>query len=104
MSLLKDFKEQHLAVRKRDLIKEALNPVNWYDTISHRHQRAERGYSNQDAWDAGTHVLQVTSGLLKELASAKAYLNWEDYFKTNYKTRGYENFEEVIKDIDDYLA
>lgn len=78
--------------------------MNLYRTMHHRYQRAERGWSDRDTWDTGGYLLEVTSGMLKELAGEKSYLKWDDYFSTNFKSKVYGDFDEVIKDIDDYIA
>lgn len=74
------------------------------DKIEHYTQRAKRGWSDQDTWGGGEHILAVTSGVLRKLGDKKSHINWDLYFKMNYQTRGYNTLEEVAQDIDDFLA
>ena len=104
MSFIKDYHDQHLTLLKRYWWKELINPRNIYYTAKHRYQRAERGYSDRDIWNGGDHILDVATGVLKGLAQEKNYLKWDEYFKSNYKSKVYEDFEGVIKDLDDYIA
>lgn len=104
MSVIKDFKQQNLHLRKRYWLRESLNANNWKRVIIARKQRAERGWADRDVWNGGDHILRVTSGILKELGGEKSHVDWDDYFKTNYQTRGYNNLLEVANDIDNYLA
>lgn len=104
MSLLRDYKDHHLTLAKKYWWRQIINPVNLYRTMQHRHQRAERGWSDRDAWNAGDHILSVTSGMLKDLAESQERFDWAEYFETNYKTNGYASLAEVAADIDEYIA
>lgn len=105
MSLIKDYHDQHLTMLKRYWWKELINPRNLYRSIQWRHQRAERGWSDRDAWNADGHILPVLSGLLTRLGDEKSHVDWDEYFRANYKeVGGYNSLNDVAKDIDDYIA
>jgi hypothetical protein len=87
------------------MLRELLNPMNWYREFKYDHQRMTRGWCDRDTWDTGRHLLYITSGMLRQLANDKRHVtDWPAYFKMNYNNnRGYTDLKEVADDIDAYL-
>ena len=79
-------------------IRDIKNEIKYY------RQRAKQGYSDRDVWNGGDHILKVTAGVLRELGDEKSHIDWDEYFRTNYQTRGYNSLHEVAQDIENYLA
>lgn len=94
----------HRGMTLKAQIKYWLTPKELKLETEHIIQRANRGWSEVDGWGAGEHILEVTSGLLKELAKRQNPLGWKNYFKINYQDMmGYKNLSQVAEDIDNYL-
>jgi hypothetical protein len=104
MSFLKDYHDQHLTMIKKYWWKELINPLNLYHTWQHRYQRAERGWSDRDVWNAGDHIIDVISGMVDQLGDEKSHIDWTEYFKENYKkNHGYNSLNEVAADIKSFI-
>jgi hypothetical protein len=105
MSLLKDFREQNLSIRKLYWPRELVNPANWGRAVKWRNQRTERGWSDRDTWGGGEHIASVSAGILRELGKEKNIVDWDWYFRNNaWETLGYKNLNEVAQDIENWLA
>lgn len=102
MSILKDFHQQHLHVRKTYWPREIFNLSNWARTLKWRRQRMERGWSDRDTWAGGEHIVEVTAGILRYLETT--IIDWPAYFEMNYEDNyGYTSLSEVAQDLDNYI-
>lgn len=106
MSLIKDFNYWELqSTRKRYWPRTIINPRKWLYNIKHRHQRAERGWSDRDTWGGGEYIARITADILQHL-NDNNYTDWPEWFKLNVKEGGkgaYKSLQEVIDDINNYL-
>lgn len=105
MSIFKDWYEDN----KNYLIKRRLlylvSPEVWLRLHRWRKQRANRGWSDRDVWNAGDHIAKITAEMLQDL-NDHSYCDWPEWFKLNVKEEGkgaYKNLQQVINDINNYL-
>ena len=104
MSILKDWRTDHNGYAFRYKVQEFLTPSVWFRLHEIRVQRANRGWSDRDAWNMGDYVAQITVEML-ELLQEKGVTDWDRWFEWNIGETGkgaYKNLQEVIDDIKGY--
>lgn len=103
MSIFKDWHEDTKDYRFRYRVRNLFSPSLWLRLHKWRKQRADRGWSDRDAWGAGDHIAQMTAEMLQHL-NDNAYTDWPEWFKLNVKEKkGYKDLQSVIDDITAYL-
>ncbi len=105
MSLLKDWIEDNEGYRFRRKVTYFFSPKVWFRLHKWRKQRADRGWSNRDTWNAGDHIAKMTAEMLQHL-NDHTYVDWPEWFKLNVKEEGkdaYTSLAQVVKDITQYL-
>ena len=102
MSLLKDFREDVSGYKIFYQLRSAVDVRLWLRLHKYRKQRANRGWSDRDAWGAGEHIAKVTAEMLQHL-NDYSYCDWPEWFKNNTDNLGYKNLQSVIDDINNYL-
>lgn len=105
MSLFKDWLEDTDGYRTSYRIRNFFSPSSWLRLHKWRKQRADRGWSDRDAWGAGDHIAKITAEMLTHLRD-HTYVSWPEWFKLNVKEDGkgaYKNLTQVINDINNYL-
>lgn len=82
-------------------IRSLVSPKEWYSLHKWRKQRADRGWSDRDAWGAGERIAQMTAEMLQHLND---YSHTDQWFDLNIiDKQKYENLQQVIDDINYYL-
>lgn len=87
-------------------MREILNPANWWREYKYDRQRKKRGWSDKDTWGGGEYIAGVTEGILRFLDRKQNPIDWEFYFRANYKEiekYGYTSLTEIADDIELYL-
>lgn len=105
MGILKDFKEEVRGSSRNYKIRSFFSPPVWLRLHKWRKQRADRGWSGRDTWEAGYYIARVTAEMLQWL-NDYSYCDWPEWFKLNVKEEGkgsYKNLQAVINDINAYL-
>lgn len=105
MGLIKDWAEDTEGYRFSYRVRSLFDLSLWLRLHKWRKQRANRGWSDSDAWGAGDHIAQVTAEMLQYLQD-HSYCDWPEWFKLNVQEEGknaYTNLQEVIDDINAYL-
>lgn len=103
-SVVKQVWEDSEGMVPRARIRELLTPRYHRNFRKWNKQRIQRGWSDRDTWGAGEHILEMTAGMLRFLDREQNPIDWDEYFKANYKqVNGYESLSEVASDIEQYL-
>lgn len=105
MSILKDWREDNDGYILRRKLVYVFSPKVWFRLHKWRKQRADRGWSDRDTWDAGDHIAKMTAEMLQHLED-HSYCDWPEWFKLNVKEDGkgaYKSIAQVIKDITQFL-
>lgn len=100
-SWLEEVKGQKTSSKFGDLF----SLIVWKRVRNHRNQRIQRGFSDQDMWSGGEHIMQMISESLKWY-DANGISNWSESFKTwraEETDFGYKSLKQVYSDIDNYL-
>ena len=101
MGILKDWKNDTDGYVFSAKVKYFFSPKTWLRLHRWRKQRADRGWSDRDLWGAGEHIAAMTANMLEELS--KGHTDWDWWFKNLKRKEPYENLEDVIADIRNYL-
>lgn len=101
MGILKDWKNDTDGYVFSAKVKYFFSPKTWLRLHRWRKQRADRGWSDRDLWGAGEHIAVMTADILEELS--KGHTDWDCWFKNLKRKEPYENLEDVIADIRNYL-
>lgn len=101
MSIFKDWRDE---VRGSTLTYKLTALVSlkvWRRLHRNRKQRADRGWSEADTWEAGDYVLEVTLGLIKYMyyETDKDWRFWSERLEKD----GYVDIKHVIHDLSNYL-
>jgi hypothetical protein len=105
MGLFKDWLEDNNCYRFRRKVIYFFSPRVWLRLHKWRKQRADRGWSDRDAWGAGDHIVQMTAEMLQYL-NDYSYCDWPEWFKLNVQEKGrgvYHGLQPVIDDMNNYL-
>lgn len=104
MGLVKDVFKDNKDATFKYRVKELINPREWRRHHRWRKQRANRGWSDRDTWNAGDHIADMTADMLQHLLD-KGMTDWPYWFKHNVQEKGagsYKNLQSVIDDIKNY--
>lgn len=100
MSIYKDWVKDNSGTTLSYKIKSFFNLKKWLELHKWRNQRADRGWSDRDAWSTGEHIAKMTADMLKFLEDEKN----DDWIELNLKEDGnYNSLQPVIDDINNYL-
>jgi len=103
MSIFKDWQQDTNGLVFRYRLKELIDPRVWLRLHKWRKQRANRGWSDRDAWGAGDHIAQMTAEMLQHL-NDKGHVDWPHWFEYNIQEKGsYKNIQSIVNDINNYL-
>ena len=101
MGILKDWKNDTDGYVFSAKVKYFFSPKTWLRLHRWRKQRADRGWSDRDLWGAGEHIAAMTADMLETLSKGRT--DWDWWFKNLKRKEPYENLEDVIADIRNYL-
>lgn len=101
MGLLRDVIEDSNGYVLRYRLSHSLSPKTWGRIYRHRRQRADRGWSDQDTWNAGEHIAKMTAEMLTHL-DTNGSTDWDHWFKM-YDVKDYSDLKSVVDDINAYL-
>jgi hypothetical protein len=104
MGIIKDWRDNNSSFRVSTKIYSLFSPKEWYELHKCRKQRANRGWSNRDAWEAGDYVAKIVADMLFYLKD-NSYVDWEWWFDNKYKKgkNNYKDLQSIIDDINNYL-
>lgn len=105
MGLIKDWVEDTEGYRFSYRVRSLFDLSLWLRLRKWRKQRANRGWSDRDTWNAGDHIALMTVEMLQKLIDNK-YTDWPEWFKLNVQEEGkgaYKDLQSVIDDIKAYL-
>lgn len=103
MGIIKDWKDNNKYYWWPYKIMYLLSLRQWFKLYKWRRQRADRGWSDKDFWNAGEYVAEVTASILEELGS-NGVTDWNSTFKTHTDDFPYEDIEEMVVAIRNYLT
>lgn len=103
MSILKDWQKDTDGYVFTHKVRSFFDVPLWFRLAKWRKQRADRGWSDRDAWGAGEHIAKMTAGMLQHL-NDHTYVDWPQWFELNVQEKnGYKNLQSVIDDINQYI-
>lgn len=104
MSIYKDWLKGVSGTTLSYKVKSFFDIKWWLKLHKFRKQRADRGWSDRDAWDGGNFIVEITASILQELNKECT----DEWVKLNIKRsnsyHNYKNLQLVIDDIRNFIS